>query len=811
MKKKSIIIFLIILFFYFAVFSCGISYAKEENEESAEKIEGIYSISTALDDKYIFDIEEASKNDGARLQIWEKVNLTDNQKFEIKSSGDGYYTIEAVHSKKVFDVAGAGLENGTRVQQYTSNQTDAQKWKIEKNQDGTYCIMSKCNGLYLDIAGANAKNGVKLQVYEGNRTQAQKFNLLKLQEEIKGEKIIEDGVYKIKTASNPQIGLDVEGMSRGNGANVQIWSESNIISRNQRFKITYKEDGYYEIIAQHSEKSLDVAGASQKNGANIQQYTSNGTNAQKWIIRKNTDETYSIQSKANGLYIDVFGGRIQNGSNVQMYESNGSQAQKFVFEKAEKPTCNQTLEDGVYKINTVLNSNMCFDIAGGSYTNQANLHIWDGEIVQQKKFELKYNKEGYYEIINVNSGKVLDVAGGANSNGANVQQYERNNTEYQKWILQDAGNGYYYIVSKGAEAYLDIAGGNAYNDANVQIYDGNASAAQKFKLENVDIIDEDSYQITIADNNNMAVDVDLNTSNAQIWERNINSLNQKFKLESIGNQYYRIICKATGKVLTVNGSNNVEQQDESGNDSQKWKIETGKNGYYYIKSKENEKYLEVYNNSTKNGTNVQTGEFKDKNSQRFKFNTVVAYYGIDVSHNNGQVNWEEVKKSGIDFAIIRVGFGQDFISQDDRCFERNVSECERLGIPYGVYLYSYAENTENASSEADHMLRLIKGHNVTYGVWYDIEEEKEDVDYVNIAITFCDKIKANGYSKVGIYSSLSWFNTKLSDGRLDSYLKWVAQWNTQCDYNKPYMIWQYSSTGSINGIEGPLDLDIIYK
>ena len=319
MKKKSIIIFLIILFFYFAVFSCGISYAKEENEESAEKIEGIYSISTALDDKYIFDIEEASKNDGARLQIWEKVNLTDNQKFEIKSSGDGYYTIEAVHSKKVFDVAGAGLENGTRVQQYTSNQTDAQKWKIEKNQDGTYCIMSKCNGLYLDIAGANAKNGVKLQVYEGNRTQAQKFNLLKLQEEIKGEKIIEDGVYKIKTASNPQIGLDVEGMSRGNGANVQIWSESNIISRNQRFKITYKEDGYYEIIAQHSEKSLDVAGASQKNGANIQQYTSNGTNAQKWIIRKNTDETYSIQSKANGLYIDVFGGRIQNGSNVQMY------------------------------------------------------------------------------------------------------------------------------------------------------------------------------------------------------------------------------------------------------------------------------------------------------------------------------------------------------------------------------------------------------------------------------------------------------------------------------------------------------------
>ena len=185
--------------------------------------------------------------------------------------------------------------------------------------------------------------------------------------------------------------------------------------------------------------------------------------------------------------------------------------------------------------------------------------------------------------------------------------------------------------------------------------------------------------------------------------------------------------------------------------------------------------------------------------------------GIDVSHHQGVINWAEVKNSGIDFAIIRVGYGQNFVSQDDRYFERNISECERLGIPYGVYLYSYAVNVENASSEADHMLRLIKGHNPKYGIWYDLEEENKNVDYVSIATTFCEKIKSNGYNQVGIYANLDWWNKKLNDSRLDKYDKWVAQWGNSCSYNKPYKMWQYTQTGSVNGINGNVDMDILYK
>lgn len=88
--------------------------------------------------------------------------------------------------------------------------------------------------------------------------------------------------------------------------------------------------------------------------------------------------------------------------------------------------------------------------------------------------------------------------------------------------------------------------------------------------------------------------------------------------------------------------------------------------------------------------------------------------GIDVSEHNKNIDWEKVKAAGIDYAIIRCGYGSDIQNQDDKQWQRNVSECERLGIPYGVYIYSYAKNTEMAASEAQHVLRLISGHKLSY-------------------------------------------------------------------------------------------------
>ena len=184
--------------------------------------------------------------------------------------------------------------------------------------------------------------------------------------------------------------------------------------------------------------------------------------------------------------------------------------------------------------------------------------------------------------------------------------------------------------------------------------------------------------------------------------------------------------------------------------------------------------------------------------------------GIDVSEFQGNIDWQTVKNSGIDFAIIRCGYGSDYSDQDDAKWLRNVSECERLGIPYGVYIYSYANTTAKARSEAEHVLRLLKGHNPTYPVYYDLEDKVVSnagrSAIINFANIFCSTIEANGY-KAGIYANLNWWDTKLNDSSLNKYEKWVAQWNYRCTYDGDYRLWQCTSDGSVPGISGRVDLN----
>lgn len=189
--------------------------------------------------------------------------------------------------------------------------------------------------------------------------------------------------------------------------------------------------------------------------------------------------------------------------------------------------------------------------------------------------------------------------------------------------------------------------------------------------------------------------------------------------------------------------------------------------------------------------------------------------GIDVSEFQGKIDWEKVKNSGVEFAILRCGYGMDFSNQDDVEYERNANECERLGIPYGVYLMSYANTVEKARSEAKHVLRLIEGRKISLGVWYDIEDNgtsgainKETL--TNIINTFCNTIKNAGY-KVGVYANLNWLENKIEKTIKDNYDIWVAQYYSKCEYEGKYIMWQHTSSGKVNGISTNVDMNILYK
>lgn len=192
--------------------------------------------------------------------------------------------------------------------------------------------------------------------------------------------------------------------------------------------------------------------------------------------------------------------------------------------------------------------------------------------------------------------------------------------------------------------------------------------------------------------------------------------------------------------------------------------------------------------------------------------------GIDVSEFNGKIDWERVKKSGtVDFAIIRSSLGWtdgDVENRRDKRFVENVAGCERWGIPYGIYHYSYCLVPENEKKEAEYVIRNIEGTRPAMGVWYDIEDSRQiplgKTALTQMTKTFCETLRAAGYD-AGIYSYLAWLNNYLDMDALSDYPCWVAQVDVkEPSYSKPYIMWQYSWKGRIDGINGDVDLDKSY-
>ena len=172
--------------------------------------------------------------------------------------------------------------------------------------------------------------------------------------------------------------------------------------------------------------------------------------------------------------------------------------------------------------------------------------------------------------------------------------------------------------------------------------------------------------------------------------------------------------------------------------------------------------------------------------------------GVDISQFNGDVDIGALKGK-VDFVIIRCGYGSDYASQDDVQYQANVRKCEAAAMPYGVYLYSYARNTDMPRSEARHTLRLLQGRRPLYGVWYDVEDVALPAGetLIDNCVTYCREMEKAGLY-CGIYSSLNWWRTRLNSPRLNPFAKWGAQGNDTLDYQGAGL-WQYTDRGVING------------
>lgn len=188
--------------------------------------------------------------------------------------------------------------------------------------------------------------------------------------------------------------------------------------------------------------------------------------------------------------------------------------------------------------------------------------------------------------------------------------------------------------------------------------------------------------------------------------------------------------------------------------------------------------------------------------------------GIDISKWNGDIDFGKVKKDGIDFVIIRAGYGKGE-SQKDKRFEEYYEKAKAVGLNVGCYFYSYARTVAEAKQEAKVFLKWIAGKKFEYPVYFDIEDvtqislSKELL--TDICLTWCGIVEKAGYY-VGIYANPYWFTNKLDCEKLSVYDKWLAHWSNKAWKGEEFGgLWQYTNTGRVIGIKGNVDMDYSYR
>lgn len=198
----------------------------------------------------------------------------------------------------------------------------------------------------------------------------------------------------------------------------------------------------------------------------------------------------------------------------------------------------------------------------------------------------------------------------------------------------------------------------------------------------------------------------------------------------------------------------------------------------------------------------------------------ISIKGIDVSTYQGEIDWEKVAASGVKYAFIRLGYRgyeSGLLVKDDR-FEENIRGALQNGVAVGVYFVTQAISVEEAVEEAQFVMENIRPYNVTWPIVLDIEDaasatartaELSQQARTDHAIAFCEIIKESGYTPM-LYCNIRWFIEKLDITRIADYDKWFAQYFRKPFFPYTFQVWQYSSTGRVDGINGNVDFNISF-
>ena len=190
--------------------------------------------------------------------------------------------------------------------------------------------------------------------------------------------------------------------------------------------------------------------------------------------------------------------------------------------------------------------------------------------------------------------------------------------------------------------------------------------------------------------------------------------------------------------------------------------------------------------------------------------------GIDVSTWQGDIDFNKVKEDGVSFVMIRIGFGHNNKNENvlDNKFLQNIKNAKKVGLKVGIYFYSYAENEKQAKDQANWIIKTLNNEKLDLPIAFDWEDWEEFnnynlsfIDLNNMAKVFFDTLNEKGYETM-LYGSATYLNHIWDT---TNYKIWLAHYTNKTDYPNKYNMWQLTSSGVVNGIDGNVDINILYN
>ena len=472
---------------------------------------GSFVFYSGLGRNLVLDVSGGSVSNGANVQIWTAngsaaqrfiaINVNPHVEEGTQTVADGMYQINSVSdSSKCLDVAGGSTSNGARVQTYFANGTLAQCFKLSYDPaTGFYSIRAARTGKGLDLDGGDIIPGAKVQQWDfpgiGSNQQW---------------RIESDGdTYLIRSvASNLVLERKPDGSvttAVENGSASQQWTFES-------FTVTLNE-GCYSIYSDSAGKNVDVSGGSYAEGAPLQVYAGNGTLAQKFWARADGQGYYSFQCVNSAKYLSAresdgaviqisdkdsdgakwslgvcFGKGIElknkktgkvltapgSGNSIVCTDENNSAAQGWAIASVS------LISDGFYEFAPMHATGQRLDVAGGSRSNGANVHIYASNGTLSQRVWVRSVGGGWYSLTACCSAYPLDVLNCSNADGTNVQQWQWNGSNAQKWRFEMGESGI-KIISACGNKVLDVSGAATANGSNIQLWSYNGSSAQGWR------------------------------------------------------------------------------------------------------------------------------------------------------------------------------------------------------------------------------------------------------------------------------------------------------------------------------------------